>query len=87
MVADGYTAATLPSEGQPQAGAGEYALPVQDSGSACLSDLCLSIASFPPSLLLTHTCSQDFLQVKCSHVEPGAVRDLSHLPSVLSKHL
>lgn len=29
-VADGYTSATLPSEGRPQAGAGEYTLPKPD---------------------------------------------------------
>lgn len=43
----------------------------------------------PSSLPLTHTHSQDFLQVeKCCHVEePGAVGDLPHPPSVLSKVL
>lgn len=49
MVADGYAAATLPSEGQPQAGAGESALPVQDSGQAGSSGLCSSVASLPSS--------------------------------------
>lgn len=29
-VADGYTSATLPSEGRPQAGTGEYSLPEPD---------------------------------------------------------
>lgn len=59
MVADGYTAATLPSEGQPQEGAGEYALPVQDLGQAGILDLWLSIAS--PSLPPAHTHSQNSL--------------------------
>lgn len=81
-------------EKEPRAGAGEYALPVQDSGQAGLSDLCISIASLPPFLPPSlfppaPTHSQDPLQVeKCCHVkEPGAVGDLPHLPSVLSKLL
>lgn len=43
----------------------------------------------PPSLPPAHTQSQDFLQVqKCHRVEePGAVGDLPHLPSMLSKLL